>query len=101
VFVLSDLTLPLSAPPAAFRLDPVARSARLTGIAVRRSLRRKGLGRRLLTSAPMLLRADGYQEVYAGNMLCGAGVSLLRSLGCTAERGGAKDGGTSRLILRL
>ncbi len=104
VFVLSDLTLPSSAPPvaaAAFRLDPVARTAQLTGIAVRLSLRRTGLGRRLLTSTLMLLWADGYQEVYARNMLCGADVPLLRSLGFTAERGGAEeDGGASRLILR-
>lgn len=104
VFVLSDLTRPLSAPPvaaAAFRLDPAAGTAQLTGIAVRRSLRRKGLGRRLLTGTLLLLQADGYQEVHVRYMLCGADMPLLRSLGFAAGCGGAEDGGAGRLILRL
>ncbi len=104
VFVLSDITLPLSVAPvaaAAFRLDPPASTARLMGIAVRRELRRKGLGRRLLASTVTLLRADGYLEVHARGWPCGEGASLLHSLGFTTDRGAAEEGGAGRLVLAL
>jgi hypothetical protein len=62
VFVLSDLMLPLSAPPVAavvFRHDPMARTALLTGIAVRCP--------RAAEAWPALLRADGFGQVHAGS----------------------------------
>jgi GNAT superfamily N-acetyltransferase len=104
VFVLSDLTLPLSAPPVAavmFRLDLRAGTAQLTGMAVRQSLRHRGLGRRLLAGTLTLLRAEGYRQVHAQIGPGDAGASLLRSLGFTAERGAAGDGTASCLILPL
>jgi ribosomal protein S18 acetylase RimI-like enzyme len=64
VLVLSDLTLPPGAPPAAaaaFRIHREARTAQLAGVGVAVHLRRKGLARRLLTSALTLLRAEGFE----------------------------------------
>jgi len=86
VLVLSDLSLPSTAPPlaaVAFRLDRAAGIAQLAGIGVRMQLRRQGLGRRLLT---------------------GAASSLLASAGFVAERDTAPTdpaNGRSRLVLVL
>ena len=86
VLVLSDLSLPSTAPPlaaVAFRLDRAAGIAQLAGIGVRMQLRRQGLGRRLLT---------------------GAAASLLASAGFVAERDTAPTdpaNGRSRLVLVL
>ena len=68
VFVLADLTLPLSARPvaaAAFRYHRPTATAQLAGIGVLVTLRRRGLGGRLLTGALTLLRAEGFAQVHA------------------------------------
>jgi len=103
VLVLSDLTLPPTAPPlaaAAFRLHRPAGTALLAGIGVRSDLRRRGLGRRLLTGALTWLRADGFERVQACAAPGGAGASLLASIGFTADHGTAQADGT-RLVLLL
>ena len=103
VLVLSDLTLPPTAPPlaaAAFHLHRPAGTAQLVGIGVRSDLRRQGLGRRLLTSALTWLRADGFEQVHA--FAAGqAGASLLASAGFSADCGTNGADGRSRLVLLL
>ena len=104
VLVLSDLTLPSAAPPvaaAAFRLHRPAGTAQLAGIGVPVHLRRRGLARRLLTGAFMLLRAEGFERVQAHAVPGGPGVSLLASIGFTADRGTARADGRTRLVLLL
>jgi GNAT superfamily N-acetyltransferase len=107
VLVLSDLTLPPTAPPiaaAAFRLDQPAGTAQLAGIAVRLHLRRRGLGRRLLTGALTWLRAEGFERVQAFAPPAGAGASLLASAGFAddCDTGPtAPAAGRSRLVLLL
>lgn len=106
VLVLSNLTLPPTAPPvaaAAFRLDWAAGTAQLVGIGVRMHLRGRGLGRRLLTGALTWLRADGFEQVNTFAAGGGAGASLLASAGFTAAAGqdGGRADGRGRLILLL
>jgi GNAT superfamily N-acetyltransferase len=104
VLVLSDVTLAPSAPPvaaAAFRLDRGAATADLVGIAVAAPMRRLGLGRRLLTSALMLLRAEGFERVKACAVPGGATASLLASAGFAAEGDPARADGRSRFLLVL
>ena len=104
VLVLSDVTLPPSAPPvaaAAFRLDRRAASAELVGIAVAAPLRRRGLGRRLLTGALMLLRAQGFERVRARAVPGGATASLLASAGFAADADTAQSDGCSGFELLL
>jgi len=104
VVVLSDLTLPSSAPPvaaAAFRLHRPAGTAQLAGIGVVVHLRRKGLARRLLTGALMLLRAEGFERVQACAAPGGAGASLLASVGFAADHGTAQAALRTRLVLPL
>jgi GNAT superfamily N-acetyltransferase len=104
VLVLSDLTLPPAAPPlaaAAFRFHPPAGTAQLAGIGVRPDLRRRGLGRRLLTGALTWLRADGFEHVHAFAAPGGAAASMLASAGFTAETGTGRADGRSRLVLLL
>jgi GNAT superfamily N-acetyltransferase len=105
VLVLSDLSLPPTAPPlaaAAFRFDPLARTAQLAGIGVRARLRGQGLGRRLLTGALTWLRADGFEQVHAVGARDGAGASLLASAGFTADgQDAGRPDGCSRLVLLL
>ena len=105
VLVLSDLTLPPTAPPlaaAAFRLHRRAGTAQLVGIGVRSDLRRQGLGRRLLTSALTWLRADGFEQVHAFAAPGEAGASLLASAGFTAVgQDTDRADGRSRLVLLL
>jgi GNAT superfamily N-acetyltransferase len=104
VLVLSDLTLPAAAPPlaaAVFRLHRPARTAQLAGIGVRPHLRRRGLGRRLLTGALTWLRADGFEQVHAFAAPGGAGAALLASAGFTAEEDTDRADGRSRLVLLL
>ena len=104
VLVLSDVTLPPSAPPvaaAAFRFDRPARTAVLAGIAVTAPMRRRGLGRRLLTGALMLLRAEGFERVQACAVPGGATASLLASAGFAAEGDPARADGRSRFLLVL
>jgi GNAT superfamily N-acetyltransferase len=106
VLVLSDLTLPPTAPPlaaAAFRLDRSAGTAQLAGIGVRAHLRERGLGRRLLTGALTWLRAEGFEQVHAFAAGGGAGASLLTSAGFTASVGLDADraDGRGRLVLLL
>ena len=103
VLVLRDLTLSPAAPPlaaAAFRLHGPAGTALLVGIGVWSDLRRRGLGRRLLTGALTWLRADGFERVQACAAPGGAGASLLASIGFTADHGAAQADGT-RLVLLL
>jgi ribosomal protein S18 acetylase RimI-like enzyme len=104
VLVLGDLTLPPTAPPvaaAAFRLHRPAGTAQLAGIGVAVHLRRSGLGRRLLTGALTLLRADGFERVQACVAAGGAGASLLASAGFTADHGTARQDGRSSFVLLL
>ena len=104
VLVLSDVTLPPSAPPvaaAAFRFDRPAKTAQLVGIGVAAPLRRRGLGRRLLTGALMLLRAEGFERVHACAAPGGAMASLLASVGFAIDEDTAQAGGRGRFLLRL
>jgi ribosomal protein S18 acetylase RimI-like enzyme len=104
VLVLSDLTLPPTAPPVAavaFRLHRPSGTAQLAGIGVDVSLRRRGLGRRLLTGALTLLRAEGFERVQACSARGGAAASLLASIGFTADHDAARAQGRSRLVLLL
>jgi GNAT superfamily N-acetyltransferase len=106
VLVLSDLSLPPTAPPvaaAAFRLDRAAGTAQLAAIGVRVDLRGRGLGRRLLTGALTWLRADGFEQVHAFAAGGGAGASLLASAGFTTAAGqdAGRADGRSRLVLLL
>jgi len=107
VLVLSDLTLPPTAPPvgvAAFRLDRSAATAQLAGIAVRLRLRGRGLGYRLLTGALTWLRAEGFERVRAFAPPEGAGASLLASAGFVGDCDRdptVPAAGRSRLVLRL
>ena len=104
VLVLSDVTLPPSAPPvaaAAFRLDRRAASVELVGIAVAAPLRRRGLGRRLLTGALMLLCAEGFERVRARAVPGGATASLLASAGFADDGDTAWAGGRGRFLLVL
>ena len=104
VLVLYDLTLPPTAPPlaaAAFRLHRPARTAQLAGIGVRPHLRRRGLGRRLLTGALTWLRADGFEQVHVFAAPGAAGAALLASAGFTADEDTNRADGRSRLVLLL
>jgi ribosomal protein S18 acetylase RimI-like enzyme len=104
VFVLADLTLPLSARPvaaAAVRYERAAGTAQLAGIGVLASLRRRGLGRRLLTGVLTLLRAEGVERVYACAGSLSAGASLLASAGFASDRSAAQPGSRSRFALVL
>jgi len=103
VFVLADLTLPLSARPvaaAAFRYHRPTATAQLAGIGVLVTWRRRGLGGRLLTGALTLLRAEGFAQVHAHAASGGAGASLLASAGFAAD-GATLAGGCSRFALLL
>lgn len=103
VFVLCDVTLSPTAPPiaaAAFRYDRLANTAQLVGIGVAQPLRRHGLGRRLLTGALMVLRAEGFERVQAWAEPGGAAAALLTSAGFAAGDDGAEaDGGACFLLL--
>jgi GNAT superfamily N-acetyltransferase len=104
VLVLSDITLLLSAPPvaaAAFRFDRPAKTAQLAGIGVAAPLRRRGLGRRLLTGSLMLLRAEGFERVHAYAAPAGAAASLLAWAGFAADGDTAQAGGRGRFVLQL
>jgi GNAT superfamily N-acetyltransferase len=105
VLILSDLTLPPTAPPlaaAAFRLHRATGTAQLVGIGVRSHLRRQGLGRRLLAGALNWLRADGFEQVHASGAADGAVASLLASAGFTAaDQDTDRADGRGRLILLL
>jgi GNAT superfamily N-acetyltransferase len=104
VLVLCDLTLPSAAPPvaaAAFRLHRPTCTAQLAGIGVAVHLRRRGLARRLLTGALMLLRAEGVERVQACAAPGGAGVSLLASIGFAADYGTDWSDGRTPLVLPL
>lgn len=104
VFVLADLTLPLSAPPvavAAFRYDRAGRTAQLVGVGVLAPWRRRGLGRRLLAGILTLLRAEGFERVYACTGSAGAGASLLASAGFAGDSGTAQVRERSRFSLTL
>jgi len=104
VLVLSNLTLPPTAPPvaaAAFRLHQPAGTVQLAGIGVRSGLRRRGLGRRLFTGALTWLRADGLERVQACAAPGGACASLLASAGFTIDHQTAQADGCTRLVLLL
>jgi GNAT superfamily N-acetyltransferase len=104
VLVLSDLTLPPTAPPiavAAFRLHRSAGTAQLIGIGVAGHLRRRGLGHRLLTGALTWLRAEGLKRVQACAVPGGASASLLASAGFTTDHQTARADGRSPFVLLL
>ena len=104
VLVLSDVTLPRWAPPvaaAAFRFDRPAKTAQLVGIAVPAPVRRRGLGRRLLTGALMVLRAEGFERVQAWAEPAGAAAALLASAGFAADDDVVRADGRRRLLLLL
>jgi len=104
VLILSDVTLPPSAPPvaaAAFRFDRRVAAVELVGIAVAAPLRRRGLGRRLLTGALMLLRAEGFERVHACAVPGGAPSALLAGAGFAVDEDTAQAGGRGRFLLRL
>jgi GNAT superfamily N-acetyltransferase len=104
VLVLSDVTLPATSPPvaaAAFLIDPPTRSADLIGIGVAKSWRRKGVGRRLLTSALTVLRAAGVDRVRAWAHPGSQGASLLVSAGFIADDYTGDSGGRIRFLLLL
>jgi GNAT superfamily N-acetyltransferase len=95
VLVLSDLTLPPTAAPvaaAAFRVRPVVSTAQLAGIGVIWHLRRRGIGRRLLTGSLTWLRADGFERVHAWAPEGGGGALLLASAGFVDDRLARADG---------
>jgi GNAT superfamily N-acetyltransferase len=104
VLVLSDVTLPPSAPPvaaAAFRFDRHTKTAQLVGIAVAGPLRRRGRGRRLLTGALMMLRAEGFERVQARAEPGGAAAALLASAGFTTGGDATQAAGRGRFLLLL
>jgi GNAT superfamily N-acetyltransferase len=104
VLVLSDVTLPRSTPPvaaAAFRFDRPAKTAQLVGIGVAGPARGRGLGRRLLTSALMVLRAEGFERVLAWAEPSGGAAALLASAGFAADKNAAQADGRSRFLLLL
>jgi ribosomal protein S18 acetylase RimI-like enzyme len=104
VLVLCDLTLPSAAPPvaaAAFRLHRPTGTAQLAGIGVAVHLRGRGLARRLLSGALMMLRAEGFERVRACPVPAEAGASLLASVGFTADHGTARADGRTGLVLLL
>ena len=104
VLVLSDVTLLSSAPPVAavaFRFDRRAKTAQLTGIGVAAPLRRRGLGRRLLTGALTVLRAEGFERVLTCAVPAGAAASLLASAGFAADADTAQAGGRGGFTLLL
>jgi GNAT superfamily N-acetyltransferase len=104
VLVLSDLTLPPTAPPvaaSAFRLDHATGTAQLAGLAVCGPWRRQGLGRRLLTGTLTLLRAEGLARVHAWARPGSPGASLLVSAGFTADGYTGRQHARSRFVLVL
>ena len=104
VLILSDLTLPPTAPPlaaVAFRVDRRAGIAHLIAIGVLEARRRRGLGRRLLTGSLTVLRAEGVDRVDAWAQPGTAGSSLLVSAGFTACHYTAHADGARRLELLL
>jgi ribosomal protein S18 acetylase RimI-like enzyme len=104
VLVLSDITLPPWTPPvaaAAFRFDPQGRTAELAGIGVLPALRRRGWGRRLLTGALTVLRAEGFERVHVSERPGGAGAALLAAAGFAMDGNVAEVDGPSRFVLLL
>ena len=104
VLVLGDVTLPPSAAPlaaAAFGFDRPTRTAQLVGIGVAGPLRGRGRGRRLLTGALMVLRAEGFERVQAWAEPGGAVAALLASAGFTTGGDPAQAAGRSRYLLLL
>jgi GNAT superfamily N-acetyltransferase len=104
VLVLSDVTLPQAAPPvaaAAFRIERRARTAELIGVGVLTAWRRRGLGRRLVTSALTVLRAEGVDRVQAWADPRSPGAALLASTGFVADNYTAGTRGGSRFLLLL
>lgn len=104
VLVLSDLTLPPSAPPmaaAAFRIDPESGVADLIAIAVQEPWRRRGLGRRLLSATLTLLRAEGVDRVRALARSGSPGALLLVSAGFAVSTYTSATGGWSQFQLLL
>jgi hypothetical protein len=104
VVVLSDVTLPPPSPPvaaAAFRFARPSKTAQLIGIGVAGAVRRRGMGRRLLTGSLMLLRADGFERVQAVAEPGGAVAALLASAGFTVGGDPAPADGRSHFLLVL
>ncbi len=86
VLVLADVTLPSAAPPLAaaavrYRDD----EAELEAIGVVRGLRRRGLGRRLLTGTFTLLRSQGIRRVTAIARAGTPTAALLADIGFSSD----------------
>lgn len=104
VLLLSDVSLPPSAPPlaaAAVRIDRQAETADLVAIAVQEPWRRRGLGRRLLAGTLTLLRAEGVDRVQAWAPSGSAGASMLMNAGFAVGHYTAGTGGRSHFLLLL
>ncbi len=104
VLILSDVTLPPTAPPVAavaFRINRQCKSAQLIGIGVLEPWRRQGLGSRLLTCAMTVLRAVGVDRVQAWARPASQGASLLVNAGFVADDYTADSGGQIRFLLLL
>ena len=86
MLVLADVTLPPAAPPlAAAAVQYRDDETELEAVGVVRGLRRRGLGRRLLTGTCTLLRSQGIRRVTA---VTGAGTpaaALLADIGFSAD----------------
>ena len=73
----------------------------MAGIGVAAHLRRQGLGRRLLTGALTLLRAEGFRRVHACAESGGPAAGLLVSAGFVADGDAAQAGRLNRYVLLL
>lgn len=86
VLVLADVTLPPAAPPlAAVALRCHDDEAELEAVGVVRVLRRRGLGRRLLTGTLTLLRSQGIRRVTAVSDIGTPTAALLADVGFSLD----------------
>lgn len=104
VLVLSDVTLPRTAPPVgavAFRVDLRSRTAELAGVGVLEPWHGQDLGHRLVTGALTAARADGVERVLAWARPGSPWASLLARAGFVADNCTADSGGRRRYLLLL
>jgi GNAT superfamily N-acetyltransferase len=104
VLVLSDVTLPPTAPPVgavAFRVDRRSRTAELAGVGMLEPWRGQELGQRLVTGALTAARADGVERVVAWARPGSPWASLLAVAGFVADNCTADSGGRRRYLLLL
>lgn len=90
VFVLSDVASPPGTPPlaaVALEIDRRRRVAQIVAIAVSGSLRRRGLGRRLLGGTTVWLRAEGVERLEATVSPFGTIAAFLGAAGFEVQDG--------------